>query len=92
MTGVLLISDDHRDVFDFERLERVVAALVGAYRELSVENAGLRVKLEEKARGISSLEGQLLEANQKRQDVSKRIDEMIAQLDHLDAQLASAEV
>ncbi len=92
MTGVLLISDDHRDVFDFERLERVVAALVGAYRELSVENAGLRVKLEEKARGIRSLEGQLLEANQKRQDVSKRIDEMIAQLDHLDAQLASAEV
>ncbi len=91
MTGVLLISDDHRDVFDFERLERVVAALVGAYRELSVENAGLRVKLEEKARGIRSLEGQLLEANQKRQDVSKRIDEMIAQLDHLDAQLASAE-
>ncbi len=92
MTGVLLISDDHRDVFDFERLERVVAALVGAYRELSVENAGLRVKLEEKARGIRSLEGQLLEANQKRQDVSKRIDELIAQLDHLDAQLASAEV
>jgi hypothetical protein len=49
------------------------------------------VRLEEKARGIRSLEGQLLEANQKRQDVSKRIDEMIAQLDHLDAQLASAE-
>ena len=91
MTGVLLISDDHRDVFDFERLERVVAALVAAHRVLSVENVGLRVRLEEKARGIRSLEGQLLEANQKRQDVSKRIDEMIAQLDHLDAQLASAE-
>ncbi len=91
MTGVFLISDDHRDVFDFERLERVVAALLEAHRARSVENAGLRVKLEEKTRGIRSLEGQLLEANQKRQDVSKRIDEMIAQLDHLDAQLASAE-
>ena len=91
MTGVFLISDDHRDGFDFERLERVVAALVAAHREVSVENVGLRVRLEEKARGIRSLEGQLLEANQKRQDVSKRIDEMIAQLDHLDAQLASAE-
>ncbi|MCH8132188.1 MAG: hypothetical protein IIA30_06520 [Myxococcales bacterium] len=78
-------------MFDFERLERVVAALVAAHREVSVENVGLRVRLEEKARGIRSLEGQLLEANQKRQDVSKRIDEMIAQLDHLDAQLASAE-
>ena len=91
MTGVFLISDDHRDVFDFERLERVVAALVAAHREVSVENVGLRVRLEEKARGIRSLEGQLLEANQKRQDVSKRIDEMIAQLDYLAAQLASAE-
>ena len=91
MTGVFLISDDHRDVFDFERLERVVAALVAAHREVSVENVGLRVRLEEKARGIRSLEGPRLEANQKRQDVSKRIDEMIAQLDHLDAQLASAE-
>ncbi len=91
MTGVFLISDDHRDVFDFERLERAVAALVAAHREVSVENVGLRVRLEEKARGIRSLEGQLLEANQKRQDVSKRIDELIAQLDHLDAQLASAE-
>jgi hypothetical protein len=30
----------------------------------------------------------MLEANQKRQDVAKRIDELVAQLDHLDAQLA----
>jgi len=33
----------------------------------------------------------LLEANQKRQDVAKRIDELVAQLDHLDAQLAEPE-
>jgi septal ring factor EnvC (AmiA/AmiB activator) len=91
MMGVLLISDERQDVFDFERLEHVVAALVEAYRELAAENAGLRVKLEEKARRIRSLEGQLIEANQLRQDVSKRIDDMIAQLDHLDSQLAGAE-
>ena len=91
MTGVLLISEDHRDVYDFERLEQAIAELVDAHRELAAENAGLRVKLEEKSRSIRSLEGQLLEANQKRQDVSKRIEEMVAQLDHLDAQLASAE-
>jgi hypothetical protein len=33
----------------------------------------------------------MLEANQKRQDVAKRIDELVAQLDHLDAQLARPE-
>ena len=38
-----------------------------------------------------TLETQLLDANQRRQDTSKRIDELIAQLDQLDAQLASAE-
>ena len=37
------------------------------------------------------LEEKLLEANQKRQDVAKRIDELVTQLDHLDAQLARAQ-
>jgi chromosome segregation ATPase len=51
----------------------------------------LRRRLEEKNRRIRSLEGQLLDANQKRQDVAKRVDELISQLDHLDAQLATAD-
>ena len=42
-------------------------------------------------RRIRGLEEQLLEANQKRQDVAKRIDELISQLDHLDAQLGASE-
>ena len=40
---------------------------------------------------ILALEGQLLEANQRRQDVAKRIDELIAQMDSLEAQLESAD-
>ena len=55
------------------------------------ENAGLRRKVEEKARRIRTLEEKLLEANQKSQDVAKRIDELVTQLDHLDAQLARAQ-
>jgi hypothetical protein len=51
----------------------------------------LRRKVEEKARQNRTLEERLLEANQKRQDVAKRIDELVAQLDHLDAQLAGPE-
>jgi septal ring factor EnvC (AmiA/AmiB activator) len=65
-----------------------VAALADAHRRQRGENAGLRRKVEEKARQIRALEERLLEANQKRQDVAKRIDELVAQLDHLDAQLA----
>jgi chromosome segregation ATPase len=40
---------------------------------------------------IRVLEGQLRDANQRRQDVAKRIDELIAQMDSLDVQLAAAE-
>lgn len=36
---------------------------------------------------MRALEGQLLEANQRRQDVGKRVDELISQLDHLDGEL-----
>ena len=37
------------------------------------------------------LEEQLFDANQRRQDVIKRVDELVAQIDQLDAQLASLE-
>lgn len=47
--------------------------------------------MQEKNGRIRSLEEQLLEANQKRQDVAKRIDELISQLDHLDTQLGAAD-
>ncbi len=55
------------------------------------ETVSLRRRLEERNRRIRRLKEQLLEANQKRQDVAKRIDELISQLDHLDAQLGAAD-
>jgi septal ring factor EnvC (AmiA/AmiB activator) len=87
-----LISADERNVYDFDRLERVVKALVRKHRQAQEENAALRRKVEEKSRNIRSLEGRLLEANQRRQDVAKRLDELIAQLDHLEGQLGTAEL
>ena len=86
-------SDRSRsDRYDFERLERVVSELAAAYRHQRAENAGLRRELERRSQRIRALDGKLLEANQKRQDVVKRIDELIAQIDHLDARFDSVDV
>ncbi len=80
------------DGYDFERLERVVSELVAAYRLQRTENAGLRREVEQRSQRIRALDGKLLDANQKRQDVVKRIDELIAQIDQLDASFDSADV
>lgn len=91
-TGGPVISQVARDTYDYDRLERVVRALVQVYRDQKHENAGLRRKLELSSGQVRSLEGQLLEANQLRQDVAKRVDELIHQLDHLESQLGNDEV
>jgi septal ring factor EnvC (AmiA/AmiB activator) len=88
--GGLAISASERSAYDFERLERAVSELVRAGRRQQEEAESLRRRLQEKNGRIRSLEEQLLEANQKRQDVAKRIDELISQLDHLDTQLGAA--
>jgi len=51
----------------------------------------MRRELIAREQRIRSLETQLLEANQRRQDTGKRIDELIAELDQLDTQLDSVE-
>ena len=84
------ISADDRNVYDFERLERAVAALADECRVQRGLNAQLRGEVDTQRRRIRSLEGQLLGANQKRQDVAKRIDELIAQIDHLDGEFDGA--
>jgi chromosome segregation ATPase len=78
-------------VYDWDRLERVVRALVDQQGSLSTEVLELRGLLGERDQQIRGLEAQLIEANQRRQDTGKRIDELIAQLEQLDAQLAAAE-
>lgn len=78
-------------VYDIERLERAIVGLVEQNARLREEAVSLRGMLGDRASRIAQLESELLDANQRRNDVAKRIDELISQLDALDAQLASAE-
>jgi hypothetical protein len=50
----------------------------------------LRTALAEGGQRIRALDSELIAANQRRQDAYKRIDELIAHLDQLDAQLREA--
>lgn len=77
--------------FDFQRLERVVHQLVEDRTRLVAENAALGEENRHHLMRLRSLEGQLLDANQKRQDVAKRVDELIAHLTQLDQHYASAD-
>ena len=77
--------------YDWDRLERAVAALVAQHGALRTKIRALTLELAERDSRIRGLETQLLQANQRRSDTSKRIDELIAQLDELDAQLDDAE-
>lgn len=86
------MSADEQSVYDFARLEAAVTALAAVCGDQREANAQLRNELEEQRRRIRVLEGQLLEANQKRQDVAKRVDELISQLDHLDGEFGGAEL
>jgi len=52
---------------------------------LQAENAALRTELEGRDSRIRSLDDRILEMNQGRQDAAKRIDDLIAQIDQLDA-------
>lgn len=64
-----------------------MTALAASHRHLLTENARIRRELGEATRRVRTLDGQLIAANQRRQDASKRIDELIAHLDQLDSQL-----
>ena len=68
----------------------MVRSLVEKYRVLQGENASLRVDLEGRDSRIRSLDDQILEMNQNRQDVAKRIDDLIAQIDHLDERFSAS--
>jgi peptidoglycan hydrolase CwlO-like protein len=67
-----------------------VRSLVDKYRVLQGENASLRVDLEGRDSRIRSLDDQILEMNQNRQDAAKRIDDLIAQIDHLDERFSAS--
>jgi len=67
------------DLERFEKLDRLVRGLVDRYEALRASHASLRDVLAEREERIRQL-------NQGRQDAAKRIDDLIARLDQLDAQ------
>jgi hypothetical protein len=79
------------DSYDFERLEQAVAELAAAYQKQRAENSTLRRELEQRGQRIRALDSKLLEANQKRLDVIKRIDELIAQIEQYEASSQSVD-
>lgn len=68
-----------------------MSILVKQHARATRRNGALRVEVEEKTQRIGALEEELLAANQRRQDVIKRVDELIAQIDQVDVQLQSLE-
>lgn len=82
--GVVIPAGSNKS--DFEALEAAVAGLVAEFRRVSKEKSELELTLDERDRTIHSLEGKVRELNQRRQDVSKRIDDLITQIDHMDGQ------
>lgn len=78
------VAEPGTDGFDWNRLDRAVRALVG-------QQDALREQVAHRDERIRRLEAQLLEANQRRQDTVKRVDDLISQLDALDEQLAGLE-
>ncbi len=68
----------------------MIRELVESHDRFRRENAGLRTALAEGGQRIRALDSDLIAANQRRQDAYKRIDELIAHLDNLDAQLVEA--
>ena len=85
------IPDDPCDHYDFKRLERAVAALVEGYERLTSENLELRQTLRDRDQHVRGLDAKIREANQRRQDVGKHIDDLIAQIDQIDARFENQE-
>ena len=76
---------------EFAKLEESVRGLVGRYRRLAQENAELRRAVVQRDQRIRGLEGKILELNQRRQDVTKRVDELIVEIQQLEDRLGVAE-
>lgn len=68
-----------------ERLELALRALVGRVRLLLRENRRLREELDDRERRLRSLDERLFEMSQRRQDVAKRIDDLITTVEQIEA-------
>lgn len=75
------------EISQFERLEALVRELIERHRVLATERAELRERLAQREARLKSLDAQLVESNQTRRDAAKRVDELIAQLERVQAEV-----
>jgi septal ring factor EnvC (AmiA/AmiB activator) len=75
------------EISQFERLEALVRELIERHRALATERAELRERLAQRDARLKSLDAQLVESNQTRRDAAKRVDELIAQLERVQAEV-----
>jgi chromosome segregation ATPase len=75
------------DGSQFERLEELVRSLVDRHRALAAGQKQLRERLAQRDARIRALDAKLVQTNQQRRDAAKRIDELLAQLDRVEAEV-----
>ncbi|MDP6978270.1 MAG: hypothetical protein QF570_06655 [Myxococcota bacterium] len=75
------VVDNDADVFDFDRLERVVAELIEERHRLGAENDLLRKELVQREQKIAELDSRLTQQEQRRTDALKRLDDLLAQVE-----------
>ncbi len=69
-----------------DRLEAAIQKLVARHREFLVDNASLREQILLRDAKMLALEAEIRDLNQRRQDVTKRIDDLIAQIEQIENQ------
>ncbi|MCH2185248.1 hypothetical protein MK280_05185 [Myxococcota bacterium] len=76
--------------YDFDRLERAVRSLVEQQTRLSSENQQLRDQLAQRDVEAERLNGEIQDAQLRREGAIARVDALMAELDRLDARLDEA--
>lgn len=74
---------------ELARLEQGVALLLERFRRVQEEVVSLRRQLAERDRRLQEQSREIRRLNQRHQDAAKRLDDLIAELDRLDEQLAA---
>jgi chromosome segregation ATPase len=76
------------DASQFERLEALVRELIARHQALSADRVQLRARVAERDARIKALDAKLVELNHARRDAAKRIDELVVQLERVEAEVA----
>ena len=75
------------DGSQFERLEALVRTLVDRHHALTTGQKQLRERVAQREARIKALDTQLVQSNQQRRDAAKRVDELLAQLERVEAEV-----